>query len=106
MKDTFLFFLTYLELIVLSVILILIIRNVLRYVIKLKHYTEFHLVGFYSLAFLIISFRIAERILVLIMNHDNSTEESLLQPTWVIKYACRQLESMLAAQQLCQMVDL
>ena len=84
MKDTFLFFLTYLELMVLCVILILIIRNIKRYVIKLKHYNEFHIFGFYSLAFLIISLRISERVLVLMMNHNHSLQEGLLQPAWVI----------------------
>ena len=84
MKDTFLFFLTYLELGVLCVILLLIIRNINRYVIKTKRYNEFHIFGFYFLAFFIISLRISERVLVLVMNHDTSKQEGLLQPAWVI----------------------
>ena len=97
MNDAFLYMLTYLELIVLAIILILIIRNVLRYVIRLKRYTEFHIFGFYSLAFLIISLRLAERVLVVIMNHDHTKEDNLIEPAWVIHYLIRQLENMLAA---------
>ena len=78
MNEQFMYYLTYFELLTLSIILILIIRNVLKYVIKLKRYQEFHIAGFYLLAFLIISLRIVERTLVLLMNKDHTKEESLL----------------------------
>ena len=93
MNDKFIDILTYFEIIVLAIILILIIRNVLKYVIKDERYKEFHIAGFYPLAFVIVSLRIAEKILLIYLNNQesgaNKVEKRLLYQTWAVFYTCR-----------------
>ena len=85
-------------LVMLSIVAILLIRNVIKYVIRLKRYKEFHIGLFYLLAVLIVGLRITGHILVLVMNSDEDTQAKLLYPTWVIWYSCRCVENMLGVQ--------
>ena len=84
MKDQFIYFLTWAELGLLSIVLILIVRNILRYVIHLKRYKEFHIALFYSIALMIVSLRITGHTLVLVMNINEQLENKLIYQTWVI----------------------
>ena len=84
----------------------LILRNLAQYVCKQRRYKEFHIACFYSLALLIICCRIVEHIFVLLMNKNDNMYLNFVYESWVAQYTARQLENILAVQQVCSMIDM
>ena len=108
MQDQFIVVLIYFFLAMFAILLIQILRNIWKYVIKLKKYREFRIACFYLLATTIIFLRVTQSILILIMYSKSSydSHDDLNFRMWIITYCCRQLENILGIQQLVSMIDL
>ena len=78
-----------------AILFILIVRNVVSYVIRLKRYRECRVAWFYLLATSIVGLRAAEQLLVLVINHKTGSHSELNFDVWVVSYSCRQLENIL-----------
>lgn len=89
MREQFAFFLIWTELALQSILLLLIIRNLVRYVCGQKKYREFHIAWFYALALSLISLRITEHVLVLLMNLTDSLFHAFIYQAWVVQYGAR-----------------
>ena len=106
MGDQFISVITWVMLILEVVLLGLILRNICRYVCGQRKYREFQMLSFYSIAFWIVMLRISFHVLTLLMNKTGELYDSLIWEAWVIGYFCRQLENILAVQQISSMIDL
>ena len=107
MKAQFVVAVIYLILALFAILSYFILRNIFKYVIKMKKYKEFRIAAFYVLAVTIVALRVSNNILLLWMKYGNKGEDPNWDfDHWVLSYTCRQFENILGMQQLASMVDL
>ena len=96
MRDQFILVLIIIFLVMYAISLLLILRNIVKYVIGMKRYKEFRISWFYALAVSVISLRVAWNILILVRKGvSNHHGHGLDFHMWIICYSCRQLENMI-----------